>query len=144
MAAYANMDTATSLFYLAQIEAVHAGKTMVIQLFDPGESSGNAFLRIKSPDGNAYNNVNFTWSSDDGRSGSGTADPDVDRRRGPVQQPPADDHDPAPDDLRLGRATPTGETEPGWWKIEYQMSAANDTTTWGVSINGNPVHLLLP
>ena len=39
MVAYTNMDAATSTFYLAQIEAVHAGKTMVITLFDPGESS---------------------------------------------------------------------------------------------------------
>ncbi len=40
--------------------------------------------------------------------------------------------------------TPPGETEPGWWKIEYQMNGANDTTTWGVNINGNPVHLIIP
>ena len=86
---------ATQPFYLAQIEAAHAGKTMVIQLFDPGESSGDAFLRIKSPDGNAYNYANFTWTADDGRSGTADPDPDVDRRRGPVQQPADHDHDPA-------------------------------------------------
>jgi hypothetical protein len=34
--------------------------------------------------------------------------------------------------------------EPGWWKIEYNINAANDTTTWAVSIRGNPVHLILP
>ena len=42
---------------------------MVIKLFDPGESAGDAFLRIQSPDGNAYNNVNVHWTSDDGRIG---------------------------------------------------------------------------
>ena len=144
MAAYANMDTATSLFYLAQIEAAHAGKTMVIRLFDPGESSGDAFLRIKSPDGNAYNNVNFTWSSDDGRSGSGTQIQTSVGGAAQFNNRLVTITIPLPTTYGSVGLTPPGETEPGWWKIEYQMSAANDTTTWEVAINGNPVHLLLP
>jgi hypothetical protein len=40
--------------------------------------------------------------------------------------------------------TPVGETEPGWWKIEYETNQSNDTTTWEVGITGNPVHLVLP
>ena len=40
--------------------------------------------------------------------------------------------------------TPAGETEAGWWKIEYTVGGGNDTTTWAVSIRGNPVHLVLP
>ena len=30
----------------------------------------------------------------------------------------------------------------GWWKIKYIANQANDTTTWQVSIRGNPVHLI--
>ncbi len=144
MAAYANMDSATSLFYLAQIEAAHAGKTMVIQLFDPGESSGDAFLRIKSPDMNAYNNVNFTWTSDDGRSGSGTQIQTSIGGAAQFNNRLLTITIPLPASYGSVGLTPAGETEAAWWKIEYQMSAANDTTTWGVSINGNPVHLLVP
>jgi hypothetical protein len=41
--------------------------------------------------------------------------------------------------------TPPGETEAGWWKIEYTItSAGNDTTTWETNIRGNPVHLVVP
>ena len=144
MAAYANMDSATSLFYFCQIEAAHAGKTMVITLFDPGESSGDAFLRIKSPDGNAYNNVNFTWSSDDGRSGSGTQIQTSVGGAAQFNNRLLTITVPLPTTYGVVGLKPAGETEQGWWKIEYQMNAANDTTTWGVSINGNPVHLLLP
>ena len=44
-----------------------------------------------------------------------------------------------------GGLTPPTETQPGWWKIEYTITAAgNDTTTWEVSIRGNPVHLITP
>jgi hypothetical protein len=38
---------------------------------------------------------------------------------------------------------PPGETQAGWWKVEYTISASgNDTTTWEVTIRGNPVHLV--
>ena len=38
---------------------------------------------------------------------------------------------------------PAGETQQGWWKIQYSTSSgANDTTTWMVSLIGNPVHLV--
>ena len=30
----------------------------------------------------------------------------------------------------------------GWWQVEYVVSAGNDTTTWSVNVNGNPVHLV--
>ena len=37
MAAYTNLAGGLQTFYFAQIEREHAGKTMVIELFDPGE-----------------------------------------------------------------------------------------------------------
>ena len=70
MAAYTNLDTGQQKFYFAQIEKVHAGKTMEIKLFDPGETNGNAYLRLLSPDGNSYHYQTFDWTSDDGRSGT--------------------------------------------------------------------------
>jgi hypothetical protein len=43
---------------------------------------------------------------------------------------------------------PPGEpagTAGGWWKIKYVFSSStSDTTTWAVSIRGNPVHLVQP
>ena len=73
MAAYTNLDGGLQKFYFAQIEKVHAGKTMAIHLFDPGEASGNAYLRILSPDGNIYHYQTFDWTSDDGRSATGVS-----------------------------------------------------------------------
>ena len=45
MAAYNNLPAGTQLFYLAQIDASNAGKTMEISLFDPGDVSGDAYLQ---------------------------------------------------------------------------------------------------
>ena len=61
-------DGGTQRFYLAQIDKVHAGKTMEIKLFDPGDVAGNAFMRVLSPDGNTYSYVNFSYSADNGRN----------------------------------------------------------------------------
>jgi hypothetical protein len=30
----------------------------------------------------------------------------------------------------------------GWWQVQYNVTAGNDTTTWSVNVNGNPVHLV--
>ena len=41
----------------------------------------------------------------------------------------------------------TGLANNGWWKISYTIPTgvqATDTTTWKVSVRGNPVHLIVP
>ena len=149
MAAYTNLDTGQQKFYFAQIERVHAGKTMEIHLFDPGETNGNAYLRLLSPDGNAYHYQDFTWTSDDGRSSPpGTTVTQIQTSNGSalfnnreititIQ---------LPNDYGQGGLNPPGDItdEDGWWLIEYQLTNGNDTTTWSVDIRGNPVHLVLP
>ena len=109
MAAYTNLDAGDQSFYFSQIEKVHAGKQLEIQLFDPGEANGNAFLRFLSPDGNNYHYATFDWVADDGRHAEGvTLAADRDRRcRGAVQQPPRDHHDRPAEQLRGGRPQPT-------------------------------------
>ena len=148
MVTYNNLSGGKQLFYLAQIDPVHAGKTMEIKLFDPGDVSGDAFLRILSPDGNAYNYVDFTYKADNGRSGSGS-------NANPLQTASATGGSfyqdalitieiPLPITYGKTGLTPPGEPGAGWWQIEYTVAKSNDTTTWQVDIQGNPVHLLVP
>lgn len=147
MAAYTNLDAGNQTFYFSQIEKVHAGKTLEIQLFDPGESSGDAFLRFLDPDGNKYTYATFDWVSDDGRSGTGVSS--LQTSIGGVAQ--FNNHMVTidislPKDYGKKGLNPPGDVtdEDGWWQIEYNIKAANDTTTWAVSIRGNPVHLIIP
>ena len=146
MVTYNNLVAGTQLFYLAQIDQVHAGKTMEIKLFDPGDVSGNAFLKIMSPDGNAYNYVsNFTYTADNGRSGTG---PTIQTAASPNTSYYQDSlitiEIPLPTTYGSTGLTPPGEPGAGWWKIEYTVNGGDDTTTWQVDIQGNPVHLLVP
>ncbi len=148
MAAYTNLDTGSQQFYFMQIGKQYAGKTIEILLFDPGEcSEGDASVGFLSPDGNKYGNATFDWTADNGKSGTGattiqtcsggnalfnnhliTIEIDLKKTYGATGLNP-----PGP---------PAGEA--GWWKVDYNIKAANDTTTWQVSIKGNPVHLIVP
>ncbi|MGZ9160599.1 MAG: hypothetical protein ACXW4T_05480, partial [Candidatus Limnocylindrales bacterium] len=149
-----------SEFYLAQIEAAHAGKTMVINLWDPGDTGAlSASLEILRPTGSGFTPTTFNYqgrvgttasaaSSCNGRSGTGVSS--VTTNTGgsslyngcwltiEVALPTTYD---APTDPVSG--------EDGWWKIRYTMGGAStsfstDLTTWQVNIRGNPVHLVLP
>jgi hypothetical protein len=147
MAAYTNLDSGSQTFYFAQIEAVHAGKTLEIQLFDPGESAGDAYLRFLSPDNDVYSNPYFDWVADDGRSGTHVTQ--LQTSVGGKAQ--FNNHlvtitIALPKDYGKGGLNPPGDitNEDGWWKVDYDIKAANDTTTWSVAIRGNPVHLVLP
>ncbi len=63
-----------SEFYMAQVEAVHAGKTMEIKLWDPGDTNPlSANLQIEIPTASGWSPTNVDWSSTVGTSASGTA-----------------------------------------------------------------------
>ena len=152
MAAYTNLKAGTQRFYLAQVEAAHAGKTMDITLFDPGDVSGDAYLRILSPDGNAYNYATFDYSADaQCRAVSDACSATAGHRSRPSSSGGSSFDNSVltisvklPSSYGSGGLTPSGETEAGWWKIEYEVAGGNDTTTWEVNIRGNPVRLVVP
>jgi hypothetical protein len=149
----------TSEFYLAQIDDVHAGKTVVISLWDPGDTGSlTGQISIRVPSAAGYTSANLTWESAkgtthgsasncNGLSGSGSTiatHSSGQRFNGcwlTIKIP-----------IPVGYSTadaPPGEPEAGWWKIRYTMAGSSsdtslDVTTWQVDIVGNPVHLVLP
>jgi hypothetical protein len=160
MVAYNNVNGGDQLFYLGQIPKVDAGKTLEIDLFDvgdvscsPGPCSGSlATLYVQSPDGNVYSNANFTFAADSmcasSCSGSGSS---IIATTSSGTHPYNDSWltilVPLPSTYGSVGLTPPGETQAGWWKIDYRIAAgvqSNDTTTWRVSVRGNPVHLVVP
>jgi Flp pilus assembly protein TadG len=142
MCAYVNLPSAgDSYFYLAQIPVVHAGKTLEIRLFDPGDTR-NTYLYILAPTPTGWAETPFSWSATGG-GGSGTSS-------GTPPGLQSSDWSTNFFDNRWVTITiplPTtyAANQQGWWKIRYNVGAAgNDTTTWSVNIRGNPVHLVTP
>ena len=70
MVIYANVAAGVTEFYLGQIQAVHAGKTMVIQLFDPGDASGTSQIEILKPTTTNYTAATFSYTADPSAAGS--------------------------------------------------------------------------
>ena len=165
MATYTNMQAGTQAFYLAQIDrAAGAGKTIEIDLYDPGDVGGGAWLQILDPDNNVYTPATFKYSSVakwSGAAGPSSSSATCIETNNPGSAPafslPAgcprvfDGTGTHFDDYWVTILIPldsdyglTGLAETGWWKIQYSVAAGNDTTTWQVNILGNPVHLVVP
>jgi hypothetical protein len=143
-----------SVFYLAQIEAAHAGKTLEIHLFDPGDISQTTFrIRIPSAAAPGYTYATFTWKSDKSWCGQPTSG-------GPTTSLVASDASACAyfENAWLTISVPipqtyTADVAPGdppgagggWWKIEYDtLGTGDDIATWTIAIRGNPVHLITP
>jgi hypothetical protein len=149
MSIFANGASTTADFYLAQIDPVHAGKTMRVTLFDAGE--GASTLRVMDPNGNA---ASFNWStpcnpptppagscfgSGNSLSVSGTGAQPYSGLRSNSKY----------NDRYLVLDIPLPNNYSAlygnnrWWKVRYSAgSNPSDRTTWSVNIVGDPVHLV--
>ena len=139
----------TSVFYLALIEAAHAGKTLEIKLFDPGDISDTVF-KIRLPTTTGFIYPSFTFSTTGSSCGAPTSG-------GPTTSLRTSDASgcryynnqwvtiSVPIPATYTAPIPPGEPGPGWWKIEYgTLGTGQDITTWEVNIRGNPVHPITP
>ena len=144
----------TATFYLADVDAVYAGKTMTVTLFDTGE--GAQSIQVLDPNDNPYS---FTWttpcqpttpniaSPSTGCSGASSTILNV---SGTGTQPwgnlsSQSLYNDRSMDLKIVLPTTYAATygTKSWWKIKYLVgSSATDRTTWSAKITGNPVHLV--
>ena len=153
MSIYANLSGSTADFYLAQIDPIHAGKTMRINLFDAGEGANG--IQILDPNGNP---TAFSWSMScnpptppsGGCSGTASgASPSLDVS-GTGTQPYTGLRSTSKYndrfitiDIPLPSNYSTVYAGQVWWKVRYNVgSSPTDRTTWSVNIVGDPVHLL--
>jgi hypothetical protein len=140
-----------SEFYLAQVPQYYAGKTLQINLWDPGDTSPlSASLAIEIPDSstNGWSPTSVTWTAVQGTtnsaagcvtsSGSGTSI---------VTATPASQFNGCWVTIDASIPTTYAALQSGWWKIRYSMTGngtSSDVTTWTAQILGNPVHLVVP
>ena len=149
----ASGSAVTSEFYLAQIAAQYAGKTIEISLWDPGDTNPlSASLEILQPTSGGWSPINMSYTAAKGTTNSGAANcnsltgsgvPSVQTNVGATNGTFNGCW------LTIRVVVPTAYVAPqsGWWKIRYTMNGtgtSNDVTTWTVRILGNPVHLVLP
>jgi hypothetical protein len=143
---YNNADGTETSFFLAEVPNYYAGKTLVVELYDPGESADNGDLEVVGDDGNVWNTTGCRIYDRDDPSQSWNLHDTV----------PAGDNcfeDVSPQEfhdrwLKFEIDLPityscSPSPYPCWWKMNYDYpSAVNDTTTWKAYIIGNPIHLV--
>jgi hypothetical protein len=125
-------------FYLAEIEAEHAGKKLKLELFDPGEGGNN--IQIMKPtgtNGNTWTATSFSWKANTSPATSGTNVTSLDvtnsKFNGKLVEITID---------LSGYSPPTNND---WWQIKYSFTSGadvTDRTTWSARIIGDPVHLV--
>jgi hypothetical protein len=164
MEAYFPLPAGTnSEFYMAKIDAEHAGKTMVISLWDPGDTGSlRADLQILEPRSNGYFPIPFSYTARRNSGAASSCDSRTNLNDGDstdltvrtntggtslfngcwvIIEIPLSDTYTAPHP-----SSDTVTSEGGWWKIRYVMGSgtnpSTDLTTWQVELRGNPVHLV--
>ena len=164
MSIFANQTGSSASFYLASVDSIYAGKTMQVDLFDPGE--GASKLEILDPNGNP---VHFDWTTPCGTvngqtiaAPSGSSCTTTSHTAGANNVPYLDVS--GNGTQPYGNLSSTSKYSDRtistfiklpidytgtygtktWWKIRYTTTSGTvtDRTTWSVNILGNPVHLV--
>jgi Flp pilus assembly protein TadG len=125
-----------SIFDLGEIPADYAGKTLTFSLFDAGDTTGNADLKILDNNGNPVQLVpaSYTWIRTTNNRTDLQASINGDRIYNGLW-------------LRLPITIPSNYSpDPGkdWWQIEYNTpnGTPTDKLTIGISLSGSPIHLI--
>ena len=136
MSVYANADSGSATrIFLAEVEALHAGKDLIIELFDVGDiTGGSGGDRLEFYDGSGAV-AQCSWESDGGDSeslGPCVISAPNKRFNGQVLTitiPIASDY------------TCTGLA--CWYRFKYVYTGdVNDTTTWTAFVVGNPIRII--
>lgn len=128
----------TGTFWLAEVDPIHAGKRMVMKVYDPDENATG--IELLAPTGaGTWAPANFDWTSDNATYPGGT-------NASSVSLGAAGGNRFNGNTITLSYDL-TGYTAAGgsnaWFKVRYTFggSSGTDHTTWTVNIVGNPVHL---
>ena len=143
---YNNVAAGNATFYLAEIDPVHAGKTLEISLYDPGEvsktstTSGNGTVQV-------ITNAGAVAASCTGSSSNNVIPASLSPCQFQSAVGGSSNYNGAWVTLGIkipNNYTCTMGTVPGcWWKIKYIIDGqGNDTTTWAAQVIGDPVHLV--
>ncbi len=132
-------------FFLAQVDDVYAGRTFVVEMYDPGDAAGPSnIIKLLGPSGAVWSGGCTITKREHGTSDftafdsipSGS-DCEIDATRTV--------NDFNGDWLRVEVDLPEAYScVDCWWKIRYEyIGSTTDTTTWRAFIGGSPVRLVL-
>lgn len=127
-------------FYLAEIEPLHAGKTLEVSLFDPGDGqSGDYFANIKGPGGST---LNCRYKDRDATTWINSTGCRIQTRANGNNT-----YNGKWLDIQIAVGATYNCTN-CWWTVLYEFrnvtagASPNDRTVWSARVIGDPVHLI--
>jgi hypothetical protein len=134
MSIYTNVDMGLTEFYLARVDEVHAGKTLVVEFWDAGDvNSGGSgdTLTISSDSGWT---PSCAWTASNGDAGASCI---INVSAKKYNNELISVSIPIPVDYSC-----TGDA--CWFRVAYDYTGTevHDTTTWTAYITGNPIRLV--
>ena len=148
MSIFTNSTSGVATVYLAEVGTFHAGKTLQLGFYDPGENCGgvagctgasdvHAWVTVRQPNDDI---PTCTWTArhDDGTPGdSGSGSCHIQSTLHGVPQFNAQW-------LNATINIPSGYTctSDCFWKMNLDMDDSQDRTTWAARVIGNPVRLV--
>lgn len=151
---YNNATGSTTSFYLAEVPDFYAGKTFVVEMFDPGEFSGagTGFIQVIGADGTVWNDGECRLYNRPTGVPDGPWSQFATVGAGSNCQEATTAGEYNNRWLKFEMDLPTTYTcnqaaGACWWKINYVYpggASVQDTTTWRAFMIGNPIHLVGP
>ena len=138
MSIFTNAPTGQATVYIAEVDPIHANKTLELRFFDPGEGSGNAYMTVVPPPG--VSGYSCTWTATDvtdnsnPTSGSGCS----------IQTTAGGSARFNGEWVTMQISIPPSYTcsSDCFWKMDLDLNTAHDRTTWEAKVIGNPVALV--
>jgi hypothetical protein len=138
MGIYANLPSATTLFYLARVPSGSGGQILDVRLFDVGDAGGTGSIQVLAP---ADSGVTFTNCKGTGPTAGNLSTCSIPTNSSIYQGKWETISVPIPP----GYSCNDNDQGSCWVKLKYTYGAGNqpsDTTSWTASIEGDPVRLV--
>lgn len=134
--------TGLSTIPLADVEPIHAGKTLLLSFYDPGDASGQSGVAIRGPGGSPTSCVWWTSST------AGSSRPSSPNAASPCRIETTSSSGTRYFNgqwINMEIDIPTDYTcsSDCLWTVGYNLTGATDRTVWEARVIGNPVHLVI-
>jgi hypothetical protein len=136
---YNNSSGTATQFFVAEVADWYKGKTFVVELFDPGESTQTGTLQMVGPDGNVFDDGACRIYVRNSAAAAWTLQ----------SSPTSCQESVSPNEynnrwIKFEMDLPVSYSCTScWWRVNYSYpGTVNDTTTWRAYVVGNPVHLI--
>jgi hypothetical protein len=138
MAIYANLPSATTVFYLARVPSGSGGQILNVRLYDVGDAAGTGTISVLAP---SDSNASFTSCKGVGPISGNLTNCSIAAssatHQGKWQTIAVD--------IPANYACDDNSAIGCWVKLKYSYGSGNqpnDTTSWSASIEGDPVRLV--